>query len=162
MGSITVGNSLKDSDVTFAQRQRDLEEQSAWETAKRKDADKSAFSCFAQQNLDRTEVMLKIADSPLAIKIYFLIVQKMNTKNALVTSYQFFMDYFGVSKSTIRRAMGVLERENILQIKRKGGMSVYLLNPEIVWKGKGSGLRYCEFEANVLFTEKEWNVDESE
>lgn len=122
--------------------------------------DKSAYSNFAQQNIEQTDAMLKIASSPLAMKIYFLIVKKMNNKNALIASYEFFMKYFNASKSSVCRAMRVLQEENILQIKRKGGMSIYLLNPEIVWKGKGSQIRYCEFESTVVFTESEWMKDE--
>lgn len=158
MSSIRVGTSLENSDVTFEQRKRELEQQ---ELATSKKDSKSAFSHFAQQNIDKTDVLMKIAESPLATRIYLLIVKKMNTKNALVASYQFFMDYFGTSKSSVRRAIQLLESENILQIKRSGGATVYLLNPEVVWKGKGSNVKYCEFEGKILFTEAEWS-DNSE
>lgn len=50
----------------------------------------------------------------------------------------------------------MLESENILQIKRSGGASVYLLNPDVVWKGKGNQVQYCEFEGNIILTKKEW------
>lgn len=66
------------------------------------------------------------------------------------------MEYFGVSKSSVRRAISLLESENILQIKRSGGASVYLLNPDVVWKGKGNQVQYCEFEGNIILTKKEW------
>lgn len=152
---ITVGKT-KDFDMTFEQRERYLRETEKEEMRKRKQAEKSAYSRFAQQNIDRLDVLMKIADSPLATRIYLLIVKKMNQKNALVTSYQFFMEYFGVSKSSIRRAISLLESENILQIKRSGGASVYLLNPDVVWKGKGNQVQYCEFEGNIILTKKEW------
>ena len=51
----------------------------------------SAYANFAQQNIERIDVLLEVADSPLAMKIYLLILQKMNRKNALVASYQIFM-----------------------------------------------------------------------
>lgn len=154
MSSIRVGASLKDSDITFEQRKKELEQQ---ELATSRQENKSAFSRFAQQNIDKTDVLMRIAESPLATRIYLLIVKKMNNKNALVASYQFFMDYFGTSKSSVRRAIQILENENVLQIKRSGGATVYLLNPEVVWKGKGSGVKYCEFEGKILFTEAEWS-----
>ena len=138
---IAVGKT-KDFDMTFEQRERYLRETEKEEMRKRKQAEKSAYSRFAQQNIDRLDVLMKIADSPLATRIYLLIVKKMNQKNALVTSYQFFMEYFGVSKSSVRRAISLLESENILQIKRSGGASVYLLNPDVVWKGKGNQVQY--------------------
>ena len=141
---IAVGKT-KDFDMTFEQRERYLRETEKEEMRKRKQAEKSAYSRFAQQNIDRLDVLMKIADSPLATRIYLLIVKKMNQKNALVTSYQFF-----------RRAISLLESENILQIKRSGGASVYLLNPDVVWKGKGNQVQYCEFEGNIILTKKEW------
>lgn len=154
MSSIKVGASLKDSDVTFEQRKKELEQQ---ELAASRQENKSAFNRFAQQNIDKTDVLMRIAESPLATRIYLLIVKKMNNKNALVASYQFFMDYFGTSKSSVRRAIQILENENVLQIKRSGGATVYLLNPDVVWKGKGSSVKYCEFEGKILFTEAEWS-----
>lgn len=159
MSTIRVGGSPKDADVTFEQREQALAEEALLENREKKAEEKSAFSHFAQQNIDSINVMMKIAESPLAAKIYFLIVKKMNNKNALVASYQFFMDYFGKSKSSVRRAIQLLESENVLQIKRRGGITVYLLNPEIVWKGKGSHVKYCEFEGSIIFTEAEWGSD---
>lgn len=152
----------KDYDMTFEQRSRFIEKVELEELSRRKQAEKSAYSRFAQQNIDRLDVLMKIADSPLAIRIYLLIVKKMNQKNALVTSYQFFMEYFGVSKSTVRRAISILESENILQIKRNGGASIYLLNPDVVWKGKGNQIQYCEFEGNIILTKKEWGNNNGE
>lgn len=157
-----IGKTLRDSDVTFERRMRDLDEQERYQAIEKRNADKSPFHRFAQQNIDKIDVMMKIADSPLAVKIYFLIIKKMNTKNALVASYQFFMDYFQTSKSSVCRAIRVLQEENILQVKRRNGITVYLLNPEVVWKGKGSAMKYCEFEGTILLTESEWNSNGEE
>lgn len=76
---ITVGKT-KDFDMTFEQRERYLRETEKEEMRKRKQAEKSAYSRFAQQNIDRLDVLMKIADSPLATRIYLLIVKKMNQK----------------------------------------------------------------------------------
>ena len=148
---IAVGKT-KDFDMTFEQRERYLRETEKEEMRKRKQAEKSAYSRFAQQNIDRLDVLMKIADSPLATRIYLLIVKKMNQKNALVTSYQFFMEYFGVSKSSVRRAISLLESENILQIKRSGGGGGEFFYPLVVgggctcsilmWYGKAKEIRY--------------------
>lgn len=119
----------------------------------------SAYANFAQQNIERIDVLLEVADSPLAMKIYLLILQKMNRKNALVASYQFFMDYFKCSWSSVKRAVQYLKKLNVLQVKRSGGATIYLLNPEIVWKDKGSNMKYCEFEGNIVLTMKEWNEE---
>lgn len=119
----------------------------------------SAYANFAQQNIERIDVLLEVADSPLAMKIYLLILQKMNRKNALVASYQFFMDYFKCSWSSVKRAVQYLKKLNVLQVKRSGGATIYLLNPDIVWKDKGSNMKYCEFEGNIVLTMKEWNEE---
>lgn len=156
MSTIRVGGASKDTDVTFAEREQTLEREAINESKQQRAAEKSAFSHFVQQNIDNIDVLMRIAETPLAAKIYFLIIKTMNNKNALVASYQFFMDYFGKSKSSVRRAIQRLEDENVLQIKRSGGMTVYLLNPEIVWKGKGNQVKYCKFEGNIIFTETEW------
>ena len=119
----------------------------------------SAYANFAQQNIERIDVLLEVADSPLAMKIYLLILQKMSRKNALVASYQFFMDYFKCSWSSVKRAVQYLKKLNVLQVKRSGGATIYLLNPDIVWKDKGSNMKYCEFEGNIVLTMKEWNEE---
>ncbi len=162
MSFVNVGSSLKDADVTFEQRERDLKKQERLEEQQRRENAKSPFQRFAQQNADMLDVMMELADSPLAMKMYFLIVKKMNNKNALAASYQFFMDYFKVSKPSVCRAVKTLRDKNVLQVKRRNGMTIYLLNPEIVWKGRGNAVKYCEFEGTILITEGEWNEDDEE
>lgn len=123
--------------------------------------EKSAFRNFAQQNTEESSMcsLMKISDNPLAMKMYLLIVQKMDKRNALIASYEFFMQQFNTSSSSVRRAVSVLQKNNILQIKRIKGMTIYLLNPDIVWKDKGSRQQYCEFDAKILMTGEEWNYD---
>lgn len=123
--------------------------------------DKSAFRSFAQQNTEEESIcsLMKISDNPLAMKMYLLIVQKMDKRNALVASYDFFMQQFNTSSSSVRRAVSVLQKNDILQIKRIKGMTIYLLNPNIVWKDKGSRQQYCEFNAKIIMTGGEWNYD---
>lgn len=124
--------------------------------------DKSPFISFAQQNIDKADMMMKVANNSLAMKIYILIVSKMNKKNALIASYQFFIDYFKSSYSSVKRAIQLLKSESVLQVKRSGGATIYLLNPDVVWKGKRTQMQYCEFEANVVLTRKEWSDEDAE
>lgn len=158
MSEIKVGDSRENSDITFEQKEQEIAEQICREAERKKTGERSPFTHFAQQNVE-ADALMKVAENPLAMKIYLLIIRKMNVKNALVASYQFFMDYFQTSRSSVKRAMKVLETENVLQVKRRGGLTLYLLNPNVVWKGKGNQVKYCEFESKIVFTEKEWSDD---
>lgn len=146
------------SDMMLEQKAHEFREQTRYEEQQRKAEESSPFTHFAQQNTE-TDVLMSVAENPLAMKIYLLIVRKMNVKNALVASYQFFMEYFQTSRSSVKRAIRVLESSNVLQVKRRGGLTLYLLNPNIVWKSKGNLVKYCEFEGKIIFTEKEWRDD---
>lgn len=121
------------------------------------------FTHYAQQNVE-TDALMSIADNTLAMKIYLVIIRKMNAKNALVASYRFFMDCFKASKTTVWRAVRKLEDEKILQVKRCGGTTVFLLNPNTAWKGNGYQVKHCgrgyrEVDGTVVFTESEWGED---
>ena len=121
---------------------------------------KSRFVYFAQQNLQdmAVDALMEVANNPLAMKMYLLIVKKMDGYNALVASYTFFMEYFNTSEASVKRAVKKLKDCGVLQVKQMGrNSSLYILNPEIVWKTNSANVQYCEFTAKVCLSKKEWS-----
>lgn len=108
---------------------------------------------FSQFNIEELKGMIKVVEVPLAVKIYYIIIQKMNHKNALIASNHFFENYFQCSKSSVRRAVQVLEEANILRVKRRYGLAIYLTER----KCEDISNPYFELESNVLFTNAEWS-----
>lgn len=117
-----------------------------------RDRNRSPSGRFTQQNLAAANSLLRIAEYPTAIKVFLLISQKANNKNALVASNKFFIKSLGISRASADRAINLLKSENIVQVKRFGGASIYVLNPDLIWDNE-----YCELEGNIILTKDEWS-----
>ena len=144
------------ADVTFEQRQADLDAmQKAEENAKEREK-KSPFSNFAQLNLDQTHALIQLTrKSPRAAEIFLFIVKAMDNYNALVCSYKVFEEALGMSSATVTRAIKVLKDSKFIDIKKTGTGNIYLINKELVWKSWGKNYKYAEFGAKVLISESE-------
>ena len=64
---------------------------------------------FVQFYRDNMQAVSKLAGkNPTAFQIFMFICEHMDGYNALMASYQVFMDYTGKSKDTIRKAIKYL------------------------------------------------------
>ena len=93
-----------------------------------------------------------------AANILYFILEHMDTKNALMCSYQVFMDYFELSKDTVRRCIKILYENGFLDVLKSGTSNVYIVNQEIAWTSWNNHKRYCKFNGNILISAKE-NAD---
>ena len=74
--------------------------------------------------------------SPAAFDLLLAMVEIMGRRNSLVASVAALMRITNKSKSTILRAVGLLERSNFVQRINVDGATVYTVNQAIVWKDK--------------------------
>ena len=71
------------------------------------------------------------AKNPTAFQIFMFICEHMDGYNALMASYQVFMDYTGKSKDTIRKAIKYLYDNGYVDILKSGTSNVYIINQAI-------------------------------
>ena len=57
----------------------------------------------------------------------------MDNRNALACSYAVFEDYFGKSRSTVYRAVKLLEENGFLNVLKMGTSNVYVVNEDLAW-----------------------------
>lgn len=87
--------------------------------------------------------------------IFNFIVEHMDHANALVCSYQVFMDYFDISSETVRRAIKFLKTNGFISVLKTGTSNVYIVNTEIAWTSSEDKKQYCKFQGNVLVSVNE-------
>lgn len=123
----TVGNNISDYDMTFEQRQRDLDVQEKAEQEKRERERRSPYKNFAQMNLE-------------------------HSKDWRLLSRQ---EALGYGRTSISNAVKMLKDTGFVDIKKSGNVNVFLINKEIAWKSWGTNYEYAEFEAKVIIAESE-------
>ena len=151
--------------ISFDERAKQIDEKEQQEELARKREKQSLYKEFAQISLDGKavkDVMLLLADSPAAAKIFWFIVQNMDGLNALIASYAVFQEALNMSRPTVARGLAKLREMGLLYVSKSGSSNVYLLSPQLVWKSWGNNLKYCEFPAKVLLAQSEQYPDARE
>lgn len=90
-----------------------------------------------------------------ASNILNFIMEHMDYQNALMCSYQVFMDYFNISSDTVRRCINLLRENGFIDVLKSGTSNVYVVNQEIAWCSWDNQKRYCKFSGNVLISATE-------
>lgn len=91
---------------------------------------------------------------PAAFEILTLITERMNKSNALVISQATMCEILGYGRTTIHKAVRLLEDEQWVQVIKVGTANAYVVNSKVVWRDH-SGKRYSSFFAEVLVSETE-------
>lgn len=90
-----------------------------------------------------------------AFQIFMFICEHMDGYNALMCSYQVFVDYTGKSRVTCSKAVKYLYDHGYLDILKSGTSNVYIINQEIAWTSYGNQKEYCQFNGKILISAKE-------
>jgi len=90
-----------------------------------------------------------------ASNILNFIMEHMDHQNALMCSYQVFMDYFDISSDTVRRCINLLKENGFIDVLKSGTSNVYIINSEIAWSSWDNQKQYCKFSGNVLISATE-------
>jgi Fe2+ or Zn2+ uptake regulation protein len=91
------------------------------------------------------------AISPAATNILLVLIEIMNRRNAIVISVEGIERISGYSKSTVIRALSLLEGSNFIQRIRADSATVIVINNAVAWKDKPAyRARMAEFDARVI------------
>lgn len=93
--------------------------------------------------------------SGIASGILNFILEHMDSTNALICSYQVFIDYFETSESTVTRAIKLLKDNGFIDILKSGTSNVYIVNQDVAWTSWDSQKKYCRFDGRVLISATE-------
>lgn len=152
----TVGSNTENYDMTFEQRQRDLEAQENAEQEKRERDKQSPYTDFTQFNLDHTDDWIALnKKSHVATEILMFLMKNSDRYNALVCSSKVMEEAMNYSSATITRAIKILKDTGFIDVKKSGNTNVFLLNKEIAWKSWGTNYKYAKFEAKIIISESE-------
>lgn len=79
----------------------------------------------------------------------------MDNRNSLVCSYTIFEDYFEKHRSTIYRAIKILQDNGFLDILRVGTSNVYIVNENLAWTDKNTNKRFSKYDGKILVSHTE-------
>ena len=79
------------------------------------------------------ELRWLMSNHSFASSLLFFILEHMDNRNALACSYSVFEDYFGKSRSTVYRAIKLLEENGFLDVLKMGTSNVYVINENLAW-----------------------------
>ena len=111
------------------------------------------FVMFFRKHAPEIDALLK--ENPVAYRLFYFIANNMNHYNALVASYQVFMEALDISKATTYRSIKLLQEKGLLEIKKSGSSNIYILNQEIVWTSWANNKQYCEFTGKIMLAKSE-------
>jgi DNA-binding transcriptional ArsR family regulator len=144
---------FNNENMTFEERQREIDKQKEKEEDEQKREKNSPFKNFIQVNKDfyKAEDWL-MGKSAIAYRIFRFLINNMDTYNAVICSYHVLQETFGISQPTVARAIKLLKDKGYIYILKSGTSNVYALNDKIVWNSWGKNYPYSKFPANVILS----------
>ena len=140
----------------FQERKLELDEISKAEKDALKRERNSPFRNFLQVNKETYKLEDKLMkENPLAYRIWRFLANHMDQYNAVMVSYNVLMEIFDVSRTTIYRAIKVLEDGEYIKIYKSGTSNIYAINDNMVWNSWGTNKKYSKFNANIIIGESE-------
>lgn len=153
---ISVGESLKNSDVTYKQRMADIDRDKQIEAEQRFREHASPYKNFVQLNEEMIDCLCALnAKSSVALSIWLFLVKRCNPYNAVACSSKVLEEALGYSRTSVYEGIKVLKESNFIGVKKMGTANVYLLNRDVTWKSWGTNYKYAEFGAKILLAESE-------
>lgn len=116
----------------------------------------------AKKNWDFTQVTNKewrpirmlMLTQPKAAALLTILVEKMNTMNAVVASQEVLCKLTGMSRATLNRNIKILRDDQWIKTLRVGGATGFFVNAGVFWKADRIS-RVAAFTATVLTSEDE-------
>ncbi|MGH0945384.1 replication/maintenance protein RepL [Bacillus mycoides] len=101
------------------------------------------------------ELRWLMSNHNFASSLLFFILEHMDNRNALACSYSVFEDYFGKSRSTVYRAIKLLEENGFLNILKMGTSNVYVINEDLAWSDSNDKKKFAKYDGKILVSKKE-------
>ncbi len=95
-------------------------------------------------------------EAPTAHAVLYVLLERINERNALVVSNTTLCKLTGKSRSTITRALADLRSRNYIETLRAGNVTVIVVNKRVAWT-TDTALRgrLAIFDARVIVSEEE-------
>lgn len=112
---------------------------------------------FVQLYRSALRAMRQLAfDAPKAHGVLYVLLERMNQRNALMASQATLSKITGQSRSTIQRALAELKKRNYIEIVKAGNVSVIVVNKRVAWTTDTAlRERVAVFDAQVIVSESE-------
>lgn len=101
------------------------------------------------------EVRWLMSNHSFASSLLFFILEHMDNRNALACSYEVFIDYFGKSRTTVYRAVKLLQENGFIDVFKMGTSNVYIVNADLAWTDYNSNKKFAKYDGNILVSKKE-------
>ena len=101
------------------------------------------------------ELRWLMSNHNFASSLLFFILEHMDNRNALACSYSVFEDYFGKSRSTVYRAIKLLEENGFLNLLKMGTSNVYVVNQDLAWSDSNDKKKFTKYDGKILVSKKE-------
>lgn len=151
---------LNPNSLSFDERLKQLE---AEEAARKKQAEKaknSPYNNWYQFNREYSKEMIWLAGTyPKAHQILLFLLDQMNDYNAVMCSHVVLQEALGMSKSTVIRSVKVLKEHGFITIYKSGTANVYAVNKSLAWGSWGTNYKYAKFDAKIIISETEQEVE---
>lgn len=135
-------------------RREELKEEKIEQEIQRKEAKKNRN--FVQLYRDYIPELRWLSNkSGLAMSILFFIMEHMDNKNALACSYTVLEEHFNKGRTTIFRAIKLLEENGFISILKMGNCNAYTLNYEVAWTTWANQKQYAKFDGKIMISRKE-------
>ena len=72
-------------------------------------------------------------EAPTAHAVLYVLMERINNRNALIASHATLAKLTGKSRATITRALSELKNRNYIEVVRAGNVSVIVVNKRVVW-----------------------------
>lgn len=144
------------NDMTYEQREKDLQATEKAEQEKRERERQSPYENFTQFNLEHTENWIALNQkSHIATEILMFLMKHSDRYNALVCSVNVLSEALGYGRTSISNAIKILKDTGFIDVKKSGNTNVFLLNKDIAWKSWGTNYKYAKFGAQIIISESE-------
>lgn len=144
------------NDLTFEQREADLEKAEKAQQRALKNKKESPFDNFTQMNLKHADDWIALSKkSHIAAEILWFLIKNCDRNNAVVCSSKVLEEALNYDRASIFRALKILKESQFVNIKKSGSSNVFLINRELTWKSWGKNYKYAEFGAKIIISESE-------
>lgn len=112
---------------------------------------------FVQLYRSAMRAMRELAlEAPMAHAVLYVLLERINERNALVASNATLCKLTGKSRATITRALAELRSRNYIETLRAGNLTVIVVNQRVAWT-TDTALRgrLAVFDARVIVSEDE-------
>jgi hypothetical protein len=111
------------------------------------------FFQFYKHNFKIMQQIVK--DNPNAMRLFFWLVDNMDSNNSIVVSQDTLAKYLDCSRSSVINWANYLREKQVIEILKTGGSNVYAINADIVWCDLAENKRFAKFEAKVFIDYEE-------